>query len=532
MQHGFLKPVSKTGGARAASGDAKASVVLKDGPHARGDQNRQNRRKEMKKLLVVLLSLGLLVAFGATASAVDVKFGGSYYLAGVYESNPALRSSDNAYSHAFFYQRFRLQPVFQIAEGLTATFRFDAMEMQWGQNNWNGAVDNNPQTSPAVPVAKPPRGEQANFEFERAFITFKTGIGAFQIGYQNVDDWGTDYGDYSNTRPRAQYILPLGPVTIYATYEKLFESDTAGINSAATYNTTTGYPYYTNADNDTYAISGVYNGPGVEAGFLYKYYVLNTLVNNAAVAGTNVDRPHGFSSTRTLLSPYVKATFGPLYIEGEAQYWFGKYAQYEAPMTGVKDVDLSAWGAYLKGKYQLGPAYFGALFSYASGDDYSDATKNTMNPGGAGTNFAPALILMNDALRAWTMRDSLAASGTAFVSNGIGAAIPGNSAPTSNKYNNLIYSAFVGFDPTPQLNLEANLIYATVDKKQLSATTSAVSEKLGTEIDLKATYKIYDNLSYMVGAGYLWAGDYWKGANDAAQVSNNYILMNQLTLSF
>jgi hypothetical protein len=484
----------------------------------------------MKKLLVVLLSLGLIVAFSMTASAADVKFGGSYYLLGAYESNPALRPSEASYSHAFFYQRFRLQPVFQIAEGLTATFRIDAMEKQWGNNNWGGGIDDNPQTSPQVPVMKPPRGEQANIEFERAFVTFKTAIGAFQIGYQNVDDWGTDYGDYSNTRPRAQYILPVGPVTIYATYEKLFESDTAGNNVPGTYNTTTGYPNYTNADNDTYALSGIYKGQGVEAGLLYKYYVLNTLSNNADPA-LMANRPHGFSSIRNLLSPYVKATFGPLYVESEVQYWFGKYAQYESPMVGVKDVDLSAWGAYVMGKFNIGPAYVGALFSYAQGDDYSDATKNTMNPGGAGTNYSPALILLNDALRAWTMRDSLAASGTAFVSNGIGAAIGGN-APTSNKYNSIIYSVYAGFNPTPKLNVETNLIYATVDKKQLSATTSAVSDKLGTEVDIKATYKIYDNLSYMVGAGYLWAGDYWKGASDSAQVSNNYLLMNQLTLSF
>jgi hypothetical protein len=354
----------------------------------------------------------------------------------------------------------------------------------------------------------------------------------FQIGYQNVDDWGTDYGDYSNTRPRIAYATKLGPVTLAFTYEKLFESDTAGPNTPAAYNTTTGYPYYTNADNDTYALSATYNGKGLEAGLLYKYYVLNTLVNNAGTgAGLNIDRPHGFSAIRNLISPYVKATFGPVYIEGEAQYWFGKAFQYEAPIAGVQDVDLSAWGAYLKAKMNAGPAYFGALFSYASGDDFSDKTKTTMNPGGAGTNFAPALILLNDALRAWTMRDSLAASGTAFVSNGIGAAIGGN-APTSNKYNSRIYSAYGGFNPTPKLNLEANLIYATVDKKELSATTAADSDKLGMEIDIKATYKIYDNLSYMIGAGYLWAGDYWKGTNTAAQVDNNYLLMNQLTLSF
>lgn len=486
----------------------------------------------MKKLLVVLLSLGLIVAFSTAASAVDVKFGGSYYLVGVYESNPALRGSDYAYSHAFFYQRYRLQPVFVIAEGLSTTFRFDAMEKQWGNNNWGGAVDDNPQTNPQVPVAKPPRGEQANFEFERGWVTFTTGIGMFLVGYQNVDDWGTDYGDYSNTRPRIQFATKFGPVTLALTYEKLFESDTAGPNVAAAYNTTTGYPYYTNADNDTYAISATYNGKGFEAGLLYKYYLLNTLANNAGTgAGLNVDRPHGISQTRNLLSPYMKGTFGPLYIEGEAQYWFGKYAQYEAPIAGVQDVDLSAWGAYVKGKYQFGPAYVGALFSYASGDDFGDKTKNTINPGGAGTNFQPALILLNDALRAWTLRDSLAASGTAFVSNGVGAAIGAN-APTSNKYNSLIYSAFVGVDPTPKLNVEANLIYATVDKTQLSATTEAVDKKLGTEIDIKATYKIYDNLTYMVGAGYLWAGDYWKGTNANAQIDNNYILQNQLTLSF
>ena len=487
----------------------------------------------MKKLLVVLLSLGLIVAFGMTASAADVKFGGSYYLVGVYESNPALRPSESSYSHAFFYQKFRLQPVFQIAEGLTFTARIDAMEKQWGNNNWGGSYDDQTATLPTVPKMTPPRGNQANLEFERAYVTFMTGIGMFQIGYQNVDDWGTDYGDFSNSRPRIAFATKFGPVTLNLVYEKLFESDTAGINSTATYNTTTGYPYYTNADNDTYAISATYNCKGVEAGLLYKNYVLNTLVNNAGTgAGLNTDRPHGVSAIRNLIAPYMKATFGPVYIEGEAQYWFGSYAQYEAPVTGVKDVDLQAYGAYLKAKMNVGPAYFGALFSYASGDDFSDASKNTINPGGAGTNYAPALILMNDALRAWTMRDSCGASVTNFVGNGVAGAAMGANAPSSNKYNSIIYSVFGGFNPTPKLNLEANLIYATVDKKELSATTKADSDKLGTEIDIKATYKIYDNLSYMIGAGYLMTGDYFKGANTAATVDNNYLLINQLTLSF
>ena len=68
----------------------------------------------------------------------------------------------------------------------------------------------------------------------------------------------------------------------------------------------------------------------------------------------------------------------------------------------------------------------------------------------------------------------------------------------------------------------------TADKKP----ANYVSDKYGYEADVTATYKIYDNLSYMLGAGYLWTGDYFKGTSDANQVGNDYILLNQLTLNF
>ena len=55
---------------------------------------------------------------------------------------------------------------------------------------------------------------------------------------------------------------------------------------------------------------------------------------------------------------------------------------------------------------------------------------------------------------------------------------------------------------------------------------------MGIEFDVTAKYQIYDNLTYMVGAGYLWTGDYFKGALDTNKVGNDYLLMNKLTLSF
>jgi hypothetical protein len=467
----------------------------------------------MKKFWVVLLSLGLIVAFGATASAADVKFGGSYYVVGVYESNPNLTPDDvrdgrTHYSRAFFYQRVRLQPVFQIAEGLTFTARMDALEKQWGNTNWKSIAAPGDDTTSSRRVSAGNQKIQESLEFERAYVTFMTRIGMFQIGYQNVDDWGTDYSDFSNSRPRFAYVTKAGPVEIAFTYEKVFENDT--FTNAPTRET--------DRDNDTYALSGTYKGKGMEAGLLYKYYVYNA------------NRPAGIKTTMNQISPYAKATFGPLFIEGELQYWFGKAAAYEAPITPLpQDQDLKAWGAFLRGRFNMGPAYVGGAFAYSSGDDLTDPTKNTLKPGGAGPNWAPALILMNDALNTWT-------NGTGLVSTANMAQVG------TDKKNTLIYNLFGGFNPTPKLNVEMALTYATVDKKALTrnavtgVVTEADSNKLGTELDVKATYKIYDNLSYMVGAGYLWAGDYFKGNTPVGAVprviENDYILLNQLTLAF
>ena len=466
----------------------------------------------MKKFWVVLLSLGLIVAFGATASAADVKFGGSYYVVGVYESNPQLTPDDVRdgrahYSRAFFYQRVRLQPVFQIAEGLTFTARMDALEKQWGNTNWKSIAAPGDDTTSSRRVSAGNQKIQESFEFERAYVTFMTRIGMFQVGYQNVDDWGTDYSDFSNTRPRVAYVTKAGPVEIAFTYEKVFENDTF----------TNAPSFATDRDNDTYALSGTYKGKGMEAGLLYKYYVYNA------------NRPAGIKTTMNQISPYAKATFGPVYIEGEFQYWFGKAAAYELPLAPLpQDQDLKAWGAYLKGRFNFGPAYAGALFAYASGDDLSDPTKATTKPGGMGPNFAPALILGNDALNTWE--------------NGTGVAAPINAIVSTEKRNMIVYNAFIGANPTPKLNVELALTYATVDKTALArnavtgVVTEADSNKLGTELDVKATYKIYDNLSYMVGAGYLWAGDYFRGNTPVGAVprtiDNDYILLNQLTLAF
>jgi len=447
----------------------------------------------MKKLLVVLLSLGLLVAFSATASAVDVKFGGQYYLTGVYRSNSTGVKDDDHTSRAWFYTRTRIQPVFTIAEGLTFTMRLDALEKQWGQTNFkNVNFSDETLSRKQNPTYEPGRGVQENVEFERAYVTFKTAIGAFQVGYQSADEWGTAFTDSGTTRPRICYILPVGPVTIQAIYEKWYDSDTAVPYGAANRKV--------DADYDTYAIAPIFKYKGGDAGLLFKYYA-NASQRDATLGA--------YRSKVYQIAPYAKATFGPVYVEGEFNYWGGKVAEFDA---GGHDKDMSSWTAYALAKMNLGPAYVGAQFGYATGDDGTDATKVKTAPGGGGTSWNPALILMNDDLNTW---------------GGGGAGTSNPNGVTSKKLNMMLAQAFGGFKVTPKFSLDASLTWAKVNEK-----LTAVDDKLGTEIDLTATYKIYDNLSYMFGAGYLFTGDYFKGANQNAEVGNDYLLINKLTLSF
>lgn len=447
----------------------------------------------MKKLLVVLLSLGLIFAFSMTASAVDVKFGGQYYLSGVYWANSGAVKDGDHTSRAFFYTRTRLQPVFQIAEGLTFTVRLDALEKQWGQTNFkNVNFSDEPLSRKQNPTYEPGRGVQENVEFERAYVTAKTAIGAFQVGYQAADEWGTAFSDSGTTRPRIVYLLPVGPVTIQAIYEKFYESDTAVPYGAA--------KRHVDADYDTYALAPIFKFPGGNAGLLMKYYA-NSSQRDPSLGA--------YKSNTYLIAPYMKATFGPVYVEAEFDYWGGKAAKFDSE-AGASDKDLKSWAAYVKAQGNFGPAFAGMQFGYATGNDPDDPSEVKQYPGGGGTSWNPALILMNDDLNTW----------------GGGGVTSSPAGVTSKKYNMMLVNAFGGFKVTPKFQIDAAVTWAKVNE-----VAHGVDDKLGTEVDLTATYKIYDNLSYMVGAGYLFVGDYFKGASHK-EVDNDYLLINKLTLNF
>jgi len=194
----------------------------------------------------------------------------------------------------------------------------------------------------------------------------------------------------------------------------------------------------------------------------------------------------------------------------DVNYYFGKVAAFD---SGANERDYVALGAYIKANMDLGPAYVGISALYSSGDEGSDKSK--VKAAHQGRNLHGGLILGNDALR------------IGEASGGNGGA-KGVNPFDGDKAGSVRYSVFGGFNVAPKLNVKAMLVTATRNK----GSANYFSKSMGTEIDITAKYQIYDNLSYMVGAGYLWPGDYFKGDNSAGMVGGDYILMNRLSLSF
>lgn len=452
----------------------------------------------MKKFLVVLLSLGLLVSFGMTASAADVKFSGQYYAVGLYENNRTFMDTGVAtadgYSRSAIWNRARVQTVFQVAEGLSFTTRFDAFERQWGSVNRSSSTTEDKSNSGKINNTAVTL--QENLEMEYGYVTFKTAVGQFDVGYQAADEWGTVFGDTPGSRPRIKFTTAFGPVTMLAIFEKVYESDATMYTNAAS---------KVNQDADNYMLAGIYKYKGGEAGLLYKYTNNASTPQQIALAQPYATQIHGFL-------PYMKGTFGPVYLEAELIYLTGSSKKYNSFAGAPADIDKDGLGAYLMAKMNLGPAYVGGQYGYSSGDP-NDATKDKSGPIST-TSWKPTLFFAEANMKSWVYgSDFGGANGVTY---------------SCNKQNLHLFNLFAGFNPTPKLNLEA----AISTMRAANKPNGYVSTNYGTEFDVKATYKIYDNLTYMVGAGYLWTGDYFKGLSDNNKVSNDYVLLNQLTINF
>ena len=472
----------------------------------------------MKKFWIILVAAVLLTAFSVPAAfavgGADVKISGHLLINGYLIDNPSLKKNDGS-SAGVVDQRFRMGMEFKIAEGLKLVTRFDALEKTWGDRNWGGAEPQYFDSTNRLSNGNSGSYLQENIEWDQAYVDFTTGIGRFMVGYQLFTAWGTPIADGVTSKPGVKYLMQTGPWTLLAAWERNTEgqkSTAAGL-TPQTKTTLTGI----DVDSDAYDLGAIYKFKGGEFGVLYQF----VMKNNTRAAGA--------STTLHVIDPYVKFTAGPVYFEGEAVYLTGKAAKYETPVVGVADVDADEKGIYLHAKVDLKPAYVGGMFLWVQGDDYGSSTKQNggwIRQLAAGVTFEPCLLFGS----AWYTHAGFTEAGYAGVAN-----------QYTYYFDNIWFAqGYAGFQPTPKWDVSASYSWMKADQKPRTTKGAPisvgnpefVSDALGTEVDLKVKYKIFDNLTYMIGGAYFFTGDYFKGTSNANQIKDNYLIMHNLTLVF
>jgi len=451
------------------------------------------------------------MAFAMPVLAADVKFSGTYEAQGVYENDRAYLANGGA-STSFVWQRLRLQTDFQVQQGLSFTTRADIMERVWGASRLStvsNLTDGNDQ-------------ESENIKFQLAYLSANIWGGLLRVGYQVQSKFGTDFGDGGEhyTGPRIRYDYPIGNWTLIALWDKV--DGTQYYSTAGPAGNVNNSSYQVDYTAEKYVGAFTYDWGKGNAGLLIYYYLLS---NTSGVATNPSSADAGYKSRYWIFDPYVKARIGPAYIEAEVVYMTGTAFAYENSITA--DVSKSAWQGYASLTYDFAPMYAGVSLIYVQGNDATNTTTNTAAPGG-GSDFNPCLMLFNYDLARW-----LGGTGQNSAQT---AALVGSTASTGI-VNAQMAQVFVGVKPVPKLDVKASFTVAQADQPGYASNAAALaggwqSKNYGNELDVTATYKIFDNLSYMVGVAYLWVGDYFKGTDPSVQLSNDYLVTHKLTLSF
>jgi hypothetical protein len=379
--------------------------------------------------------------------------------------------------------------------------------------------------------------EAENIAWEVAYVQFATPIGMFTIG--NVDQgacFGTCYTDAVGfSSGIMNWAMAQGPWVVTATYKKSTEGY---LNTSVAGGTPIGGG--TDNDSDTYQLGGVYRWNTGSAG------VILTFIDSTTA---NVPSAYWRRTNIPAISLYAVNKFGRLYIGEEfGMVHGGKYLEWNPALGGnypFNDVKNSyAFSNAFNIEMDLSPAKVGLWWIVSRGDDPNTADKKEGGFRGVldlDRSFNPCLIMFNEDYMQWI------GGGTGGAQNwgGLVGNATSNSSSAAANYlttyvqNVWLYQLYGGFKVSPKLNLDASFTYAYAYEKpthnarpESAGGIRFLSDKYGYEADVTLTYKIYDNLEYMIGAAYLWTGDYFKGTDDRVKLSDNYLITHKLTLTF
>jgi len=203
----------------------------------------------MKKVLLFAVLSIFVAGISLPAAALETEFSGEFYVEGILNSSVNMLDSDNTVDYR--QMRLRVQTDFKVSDNLKLTTRFDALDKVLSSKdsafNIDGAGTNE---------------DDDNIDFDRAYLTYISPIGMFEVGRMKGVVWGTTFCDDETDTDRIKYTVPIelgdGKLYLAAVAEKVTENDTMRDD-----------------DNDKYYLGAVYKTEKYATGLLSAMYSFN-----------------------------------------------------------------------------------------------------------------------------------------------------------------------------------------------------------------------------------------------------------------
>jgi hypothetical protein len=193
----------------------------------------------MKKFLVALMAVFFVVSIVGFACAEDrLKMSGAYRVRFWDRENYSDYSdASNADDQNYFDQRFRMGGTFAVAEGITAEFRFDISEAQWGMGSG---------VTTKLGGNQPVGGSSAELNVDRAFMRIEKDLYNLVVGQHYVSFGDAILLDQQTWGAVLRFKLP---VVIDLTYDMIDENGSLNDSGANADQQVIGAQFSYKADN-------------------------------------------------------------------------------------------------------------------------------------------------------------------------------------------------------------------------------------------------------------------------------------------
>jgi len=459
----------------------------------------------MRRSLALVLSLILVLLFNSITFSADFKVNGVYTAWGLSQNKFFLGKNDGNDNYFVQMLRFKLQAV--ASDNLKAVTRFDIAQGWWGVDNVvrtkipgsGSALFDNKDTNFLMHV------DQAYIDFKcpNIPVNFKVGRMWYGVGNKLLLDNNLD-GVQADINVK-KVKLHLGWAKVSEGYDGL--SDNSSLAKADRYGNTDA--------RDANLFLGNINSKGDK----HELNLFGLYYNDASVDDGTAYLMDGLDYFRPRFSPHVtqlaacglsgSLKMGKLSVIGEFDYLTGKddinNTTYGAKEKyDINDGTLSGYNLYLKPVFKATPKFsLGGVFGMGSGDDDKTGGKGNVNKLRTSGFFYVTEI--------W--EDSIMPDEEGITPQGLGA-------PNTRGYREFENTTLFQINATYNVkkNLKAFVSYTYITATQPihewstdeSGNTTIgpnSSSDIGTEVDFKVDYKIYNNLIFTVRGGMFTPGD-------------------------